>query len=128
VTASGLTQITSIFSQLGFEYEPSTEIHKNTCSSFGAETYGGQEKVAHHYVYLEASSLLSEKCTIQNSGFVTVNTIQVKVIRKVIYISVDHDMFRLPLGHHHVYLCVLRCLIFVQIWIHIFFIFDRMIM
>jgi hypothetical protein len=27
-----------------------------------------------------------------------------------------------------VYLCVLRCLIFVQIWIHIFFIFDRMIM
>jgi hypothetical protein len=37
-----------------------------------------------------------------------------KVITKVIYISVNNYMFRHLLGHYKVYLCVLRCWIFVQ--------------
>jgi hypothetical protein len=59
-------------------------------------------------------------CVTQNSIFVSVNTtIQVKVITKVIYINVNHNMFR-PLLDHQVYLRVLRCWVFVQICIHIF--------
>lgn len=42
-----------------------------------------------------------------------------KVI-KVIYINVDHDMFRPLLGHHQVYRCVLRCWIFFYIYGSIF--------
>jgi hypothetical protein len=43
---------------------------------------------------------------IQNNIFVSVNTtIQVKVITKVIYININHNMFRPLLGHHQVYLC-----------------------
>jgi hypothetical protein len=55
----------------------------------------------------------------------TVHTaIQVGVITKVTYTNVEH-MFRPLLGHHQVYLSLLSCWIFfVQIWIHIFFIFD----
>jgi hypothetical protein len=61
--------------------------------------------------------------------FVTVNTtIEVRVITKVIYINIKHNMFRLLLGHHHVYLSLLSCWIFAQILIHIFFIFDYKIM
>jgi hypothetical protein len=46
----------------------------------------------------------------QNSKFVSENTIiQIKVITKVIYIKVNHDMFRPLLGYNKVYLCVLRC-------------------
>jgi hypothetical protein len=57
----------------------------------------------------------------QNSIFVTVNnTIQVKVITKVIYISVSHDMF-LP------YWVIVRC-IPVYLDAEFLFIFDHMIM
>jgi hypothetical protein len=44
---------------------------------------------------------VTQKCI-----FVSVNTsIQVKVVTKVIYINVIHDMFRHLLGHHQVYFC-----------------------
>jgi hypothetical protein len=44
----------------------------------------------------------------QNSMFVTVNTtIQVKLITKLIYINVDHDIFRPLLSHYQVCLSLL---------------------
>jgi hypothetical protein len=47
-------------------------------------------------------------CVIQNSIFVSVNTaVQVKIITKVIYFCVNHDMFRPLVGYHQVYLYVL---------------------
>jgi hypothetical protein len=65
-------------------------------------------------------------CIIQNSVFICVNIIiQVKVITKDIYINDNHDMFRPILGHHQVYLSVLRCWIFVQYGSIFFFIFGQ---
>jgi hypothetical protein len=64
-------------------------------------------------------------CVIQNSIFVSVNiTIQVKGISEVIYISVNHNMFQPLLGHHQLYLCVLRSWIFVQYGSIVFFPID----
>jgi hypothetical protein len=46
----------------------------------------------------------------QKSMLVSVNTtIRVKVMTTVIYININHDMFRPLLCHHQVYLCVRRC-------------------
>jgi hypothetical protein len=51
----------------------------------------------------EGQSVNSEKWKWNNT------TVQVKVTSKVIYINVNHDMFRLLMGHHQVYHSVLRC-------------------
>lgn len=61
----------------------------------------------------------------ENSIFESVNTtIQVKVITKIIYINVVHNMFCSLLGYHRVYFFVLRCLIFVPYGSIFFFIFN----
>jgi hypothetical protein len=52
--------------------------------------------------------VICNMCVIQSSIFVSVKTRnQVKLITKVIYTCVNY-MFRPLLGHHQVYLCVLR--------------------
>jgi hypothetical protein len=67
-----------------------------------------EENIFQYNLHTEYS--LSTPYIPENSISVTINTpIQVKVIIKVIYINVDHDMFRSLLGHHQVYLCVFRC-------------------
>jgi hypothetical protein len=59
--------------------------------------------------------------TPENSVFGSINTkIQVKIVTKVVYIYVNHDMFRPLLGHHQVYLCVLRSSILSSVQTHIF--------
>jgi hypothetical protein len=68
-------------------------------------------------------SILSLCSTRQNSSRWIV-----KVITKVIYINVNHDMFRPLLVHHQVYLCLLRCWIFVRCGSIFFLIFDHMFM
>jgi hypothetical protein len=99
------------------QYAPSwvsTRLHgvlckKNPSVLAGCEDRGPQHTSDPEEIYL------NNKTWHQNSIFVSVNTtIQVKVIEKVIYINFINDMFRPLLGHHHVYLCVLRCWICVQ--------------